>query len=297
MSDLRKAYIYAGITVLMWATVATAFKIALASLNTIQLLMVANTTSWVVFLGLILAGGKLPVLWKTNLKDLAISSLQGFLNPFAYYLILFEAYSLLPAQIAQPANFVWPIVLMLLSVPILGHTLRWQSVVALLISFSGVVVLASQGQLQSLRIINPLGISLCFASSLLWSFFWILNMKDQRDVLIKLYLSFSFSLSDIFILAGVTGNLKHIDTISLAPAIYIGLFEMGLSFVFWLKALQYAGSTSKIVNLIYLTPFLSLIFIHFVLGEKLFYTTFIGLCLIVAGISIGSLKKQPIKTI
>jgi drug/metabolite transporter (DMT)-like permease len=294
MSDLRKAYVYAGITVMMWATVATAFKIALASLNTIQLLMVANATSWVIFLIIILVGRKVFILRNTTLKELALSALQGLLNPFAYYLILFEAYSLLPAQVAQPANFIWPIVLMLLSVPILGHTLSWRAVVALLISFSGVLVLASQGQFQHFRIINPVGMSLCLVSSLLWSFFWILNMKDQRDALIKLFLSFSFSMVYIFILAGITGNLKPIEPLSLAPAIYIGLFEMGLSFVFWLKALQYSGSTSKIAILIYLTPFLSLIFIHFILGERLLITSFIGLCLIVAGIAASSLKKQTV---
>ena len=36
----------------------------------------------------------------------------GLLNPVAYYLVLFKAYDLLPAQVAQPINYAWPIVLL-----------------------------------------------------------------------------------------------------------------------------------------------------------------------------------------
>ena len=36
-----------------------------------------------------------------------------------YYLILLKAYQLLPAQVAQPLNMIWPVILVFLSVPIL----------------------------------------------------------------------------------------------------------------------------------------------------------------------------------
>jgi drug/metabolite transporter (DMT)-like permease len=76
--------------------------------------------------------------------------------------------------------------------------------------------------------------------------------------------------------------------------VYIGLFEMGIPFVLWLKALQLSETTGKISNLIYLTPFLSLIFIHTILKERLFYTSVIGLGLIIAGILVQRIKKQPL---
>ena len=36
------------------------------------------------------------------------------------------------------------------------------------------------------------------------------------------------------------------------------MFEMGITFFFWLKALQLAKTTDKVSNLVYLAPFLSL---------------------------------------
>jgi drug/metabolite transporter (DMT)-like permease len=67
---------------------------------------------------------------------------------------------------------------------------------------------------------------------------------------------------------------------------------MGFSFVFWLKALQYSESTGKVANLIYLTPFASMLIIHLVLHEKLYFTSVAGLCLIIAGILIGQIKSN-----
>ncbi len=182
---------------------------------------------------------------------------------------------------------------MILSAPLLKQPIRLTGLIALLISFAGVVVLSSQGNLVHFRIKEPVGIALALSSSVVWSLFWIINIKDKRDDVLKLFLSAMISLAFVLVLAAATGNLSFIFTKPLLPAVYIGLFEMGIPFVLWLKALQLSESTGKISNLIYLTPFLSLIFIHTILKERLYYTSFIGLGLIVAGILIQRIKKQP----
>ncbi|MCX7965541.1 MAG: DMT family transporter [Syntrophorhabdaceae bacterium] len=285
-----KAYFYASLTVFFWSTVATAFKIALMDMNNIQVLLVANTVSFII-LGVVLALQKKFYLIKnSHVSQLSLSMLQGFLNPFLYYIIVFKAYSLLPAQVAQPANFVWPIVLMLLSGPILGQPIKITGILALCISFLGVLILSSQGNVLSFTVVEPLGTGLALLSSIIWSFFWIINLKDDRDDLAKLFLASFFSTVYIFILAVLTKDLFSIFHKSLLPPIYIGCFEMGITYIFWLKALKLSESTGKISNFIYLTPFVSLIFIHLILKEQIYYTSFIGLCLIIAGIWISRLK-------
>jgi len=77
---------------------------------------------------------------------------------------------------------------------------------------------------------------------------------------------------------------------------YIGLFEMSLTYFFWLMALKFSENTAKVSNLVYISPFISLIIIERVLGEKILISTIVGLTLIVAGILIqhftGSRKKR-----
>jgi drug/metabolite transporter (DMT)-like permease len=106
-------------------------------------------------------------------------------------------------------------------------------------------------------------------------------------------LSSTISFALVLILAAATGNLSALFSKPLLPAVYIGLFEMGIPYILWLKALQLSESTGRISNLIYLTPFISLIFIHTILKERLYFTSLIGLGLIVAGILVQRIKKQP----
>jgi drug/metabolite transporter (DMT)-like permease len=283
-----RAYFFALLTVLFWSTVATAFKIALRNLNYIQLLLIANFTALLVYSLILLFRGKKGHFFTVSRKEIALSAFQGFLNPFAYYLVLFKAYSILPAQIAQPVNFIWPVVLMLLSAPLLKQPLRLSGLVALFISFTGVLILSSQG---NIHVNEPLGIALALSSSLIWSFFWIINLRDKRDDIVKLFMSSLFSMVYICILALWTGNLTTLGAKPVYAAIYIGLFEMGITFVVWLRALQLSETTGRISNFVYLTPFISLIFIHVILKERLYFTSVIGLCLIIGGILVQHIKK------
>jgi len=59
---------------------------------------------------------------------------------------------------------------------------------------------------------------------------------------------------------------------------------MGITFVLWLKALNYADNTARLGNVIYLVPFVALLFIKLVLGETVYWTTILGLVLIIGGI-------------
>jgi drug/metabolite transporter (DMT)-like permease len=74
----------------------------------------------------------------------------------------------------------------------------------------------------------------------------------------------------------------------------VGLFEMGITFFLWLKALQLASTTDKVSNLVYLAPFLSLVFLHFIIREPVYYTTPAGLLLIISGILIQTRKPKGI---
>jgi drug/metabolite transporter (DMT)-like permease len=82
------------------------------------------------------------------------------------------------------------------------------------------------------------------------------------------------------------------DATGLLGAAYIGCFEMGISFFLWLQALRYTASTARISSLIFLSPFISLILIHFLVGEEILLSTFYGLVLIVAGLILQQFFRK-----
>lgn len=284
--DDRRALLFGLGTVLIWSTVASAFKIALRHLDHLQLLLVADCVS-VLTLGAILAWqGKLGLLRTLSQADLWRNAALGAVNPFLYYLILFKAYALLPAQVAQPLNYTWAITLSLLSVPLLGQKLTRRDLGAICISYLGVVLLSTQGDLSALGRLDfgsPLGVGLALVSTLVWALYWIGNTKNATDPVLALFLNFCAALPLILGATLLFSELPPLSANGLLAAAYVGVFEMGVSFVLWLSAMRLTSSTARIGNLIFLSPFLSLLLIHLILGETIHATTFAGLGLILAG--------------
>ncbi|KAA0006584.1 MAG: DMT family transporter [Thermoplasmata archaeon] len=285
MEKQKVAYIYALLAVFFWSTVATAFKISLKYVDFLQLLFISSLTSTIVLFLILVSTGKVRLLRTLDFQQILRSLLAGFLNPFLYYVVLFKAYSLLPAQEAQPLNYTWPLVLVLFSVILLKQRIRVKDIFGLLIGFSGVIVISTRGNLLSLKLSDPLGVSLAVGSAFIWSAFWIFNMKDERDDILKLFLNFLFGFFFVSI-AMMFFSRPYLDVHGVLSAIYVGMFEMGITFVVWLKALNLSKTTALVSNLVFLSPFISLIFIHFILGEGILPSTIIGLFLIVTGILV-----------
>lgn len=290
MQDQHKAYLYAGISVLLWATVASAMKISLAYLDFLQLLFLSVSVSLVVLFIVIIAQGKLKNVFKLPLKAYLKSAVFGLINPFLYYIVLFKAYDLLPAQEAQPLNYTWPIMMTLLSIPILKQKINIQNFLAILISFLGVLTISTRGNLLGFSFSNPYGAILGIASAVIWALFWIYNIKDKRDEISKLFLNFLFGIVYISIALAAFSSFPTFSAKHYMGAVYVGLFEMGVTFIIWSMALKKSTHTAKVSRLIYLVPFLSLIVIYFTVGERIQSSTLIGLGLIVGGLIFDNIN-------
>ena len=287
-----RVYTLALIAIILWSTSGTAFKLAFRGISFPQLLFISAHSAWIFLFILLLFQGKLSGIFHQPLKYLPKSAIAGFLNPFLYYLILLKAYTLLPAQIAQPLNYTWPIMLVLLSVPFLNQKLHRRDGLAILISFAGVILISSQGKIPFTSKVNePLGVALAVGSSVIWASFWIINLKDKRPELEKIALNFFFGAIFATIYLILFDQMPKFQK-AWFPAIYVGLTEMAMAFVFWLTALANTENNAKISNLVFISPFLALVFIHLILGEKIFITTPFGLVLIVGGILFQQLGKR-----
>ncbi len=285
-----KALLPALSAVLLWSTVATAFKIALRHTDYMNLLFYSSLTSAAALFIILIANGKIGMLKAMPRRAVIKSMLLGVLNPFLYYLVLFRAYSLLRAQEALVLNYTWAVMVVIFSAVILKRKVKALGYAAILISFAGVFVIATKGSLD-FRIDEPAGMGLALGSSVIWALFWIFNIDKGTDEVLRLFLSF---LSGFILIAGVllaTGRMALPGAEGILASVYIGLFEMGITFVLWTKALNTTDNISRTGNLVYLSPFLSLAFIAFILGESLLLSSFAGLALILAGIIIQQTAK------
>lgn len=283
MTRQSKALAYGLVTVLLWSTVASAFKLSLQYLQPLELLLWANIFSLITLGLILLVQGKIANLAGMAFKDVLRQGALGILNPFLYYVLLFKAYELLPAQQAQPLNYTWAITLSLLSVPILGHRLSARELGAIMLGYTGAAVIATRGNLLSLEFSNELGVTLALASTLIWAVYWLLNTRNNNDPVITLFLNFLFALPLIWLTNLWLTGLIWPSLPGLAGAAYVGVFEMGVAFVLWLHAMKLTESTARLAGLIYLSPFLSLVLIHYLVGEEIHWSSGVGLVLIVTG--------------
>jgi drug/metabolite transporter (DMT)-like permease len=120
---------------------------------------------------------------------------------------------------------------------------------------------------------------------------WILGANDDRDPVAGLALNFAASLPMTLAVCLLTSGLAPRSPLGFLGAAYVGVFEMGAAFVLWLSAMRHAANTARLANLIFLSPFLSLVFIHFFVGEEILPSTFAGLFLIMAGLAVQRSAK------
>ncbi len=287
MQQQKKAYIFAISAVLLWSTVAAAFKIALNYVDFMQLLLFSSGVATIVMFIIVLLEGKLSLAKSISKTELLKAAARGFLNPFLYYLILFKAYDMLPAQEAMTLNYVWPITLTLLSVPLLKQKLNKMGIVAVFVSFIGVLLIASGGDLFELSFTNVYGDLLALSTSVVWALFWIINIKSKLDESIKLLYSFLFGFLFTIPVVAMFSDFSIPPMEGLLAVTYIGIAEMGITFFFWLMALKLSKRTDQVSQLIYLSPFMSLIFISLILKEDIMVSTIYGLFFILGGILLN----------
>jgi len=292
MQNQRLSYIFALSAVMLWSTVATAFKISLEVLSPIELLLYSSLTSLLFLMTVLLIQKKIKIAFNYLKEHFILILVLGAINPFLYYLVLFKAYNLLPAQEAQSINYTWALTLSYLSVIFLKHKLSIYDILAGIIAYFGVLIIATKGNIFVLHFSNSYGVFLALFSTILWSFYWIFNTKSKVDPIIGLFCNFLIGVILILIYFISFSHFQPLNIKAVLSSAYVGFFEMGITYILWLKALKYSKSTSKTANLIFLSPFLSLIFIHFIVGEKIETSTIIALIFIFLGLLIQRKKVK-----
>ena len=275
-----QAILFGLAAVALWSTVATVFKLGLAFLTPIQMLWLGSVFSLAFFTVSKLVIAPTPITRSVYFR----AALLGLVNPLAYYLILFEAYDRLPAQIAQPLNYTWAITLAILAIPILKQRLSSKALIGIGVSYVGVVILVTRGASVGFDTFDMGGITLALLSTLLWSLYWLATIRLECPPASLMLIGFAVATPIIGLLCWSTDGFPPLTPRTLSVGVWVGLFEMGVTFLLWQQALSRTRQVAKISQLIFLSPFISLFLIDQILGESVHPSAVIALGLIVLGV-------------
>src|SRR5256714_11045115 len=179
----------------------------------------------------------------------------------------------------------------ILAFPLLRERLTINKLCSLFISFLGIVVIVTHGRIFTLSLTSLRGDLLALGGAGAFALFSVLGKKYQDDQVVSVFIYFVTALVFIAPTLVLFSSLKMPSFHVWLWLLLNGFIVNGVSYIFWFKALE-NGDTSVISNALYLTPFLSLVYIALFLGEQILLSSIVGLVIIVVGIVLQSVNQD-----
>lgn len=223
--------------------------------------------------------------WKVPFTTLCV----GIYGLFGYHFFLFLAFRNAPIVEANLINYLWPLLIVLLS-PVFFKELKLtkKHILAALLGFSGAILIVTGGKL-SVSIDSVIGYVLAGISAFIWASYSLLSKRIKP-----------FSTGAVGLFCFISGILSLICHLILEPTyvlqegqgfllILLGLGPMGSAFFLWDKALK-LGDPRIIGSLSYLTPMLSTLILIFTGSGAFSWVSGLSMGLIISGAIVGALS-------
>jgi drug/metabolite transporter (DMT)-like permease len=226
--------------------------------------------------------------WRVPLKTFAV----GIYGIFGYHFLLFSAFQHAPAVEANLMNYLWPLLIVLLTPIILtGQHLRPHHIVGAVVGLAGAALIVSGGHF-SLDVGNIKGYLMAAAAAFVWSSYSLLTKRVPAfpTAAVAGFCFFSGLLSLLVYFVGspslaAVQVLTRRDWVNL---ILLGIGPMGLAFFTWDAALK-RGDPRIIGSLSYITPLTSTLLLVLAGGRSFTWISGLAMVLIFSGAVIGSL--------
>ena len=288
---MKKNYLYAVVTVLIWSTTAAIVKKMLYDIPNLEALSVSSFFAFLFLLIVNLKNGTVKEMRRYSVKDYAVMCGLGFIGLFVYSALYYYGLAQLTSQEACILNYLWPIMIVIFSCILLKEKFTIRKGAAMLCSFAGIVIL-SLGNGSSASGNTALGMISCIIAAACYGLFSVLNKKADYDQKICMMVVWLVAAVCPMILGLMTETWVPIRGTQWLGILWLGIVIDAVAYLLWALALNGAENTAKIANLAYLTPFLSLIVSAVFLGETIRLRALIALVFIIGGILLQNLRDN-----
>ncbi len=276
----RTATVFAIVTIALWSFLAF-FGSQLNNVPPFLLVGIALTI-----------GGSIGI-WKIGSWRVPLATfVVGIYGIFGYHFLLFSAFQQAPAVEANLMNYLWPLLIVLLTpLFLVGHRLQPHHVLGALIGLAGAALIVTGGRL-SLDMAHLKGYLMAASAAFVWSSYSLLTKRvaafPTAAVAGFCFFSGLLSLGVFF-----AGSPSLASVVALSPRDWIfllllGAGPMGLAFFTWDAALK-RGDPRIIGSLSYITPLTSTSLLVLAGGRSFSWISGVALVLIFSGAVIGSL--------
>lgn len=234
-----------------------------------------------------------PQAWKIPLVTLLV----GVAGIFGYHLLYFKAFSLAPAVEANLINYLWPLLIVVLSPVIIpGYRLTAKHIIAAFLGLTGAALIVTEGRLNIQTAYLP-GYLLALGAAVIWAVYSLMTKRlpsfGTDSVGVFCLLSGVLSLVIFFLSGGTIGNIQTLTLTDWFLIALAGVGPLGAAFYCWDAALK--RSDPRILgSLAYLTPMLSTLNLLLFAGKNLTVVSVAAMVLIIGGAVLGSLEASKV---
>jgi len=283
----RRSHFYAICTIVLWASAYVFTKVAL---NYYTVFSLGFLRYFVAAIVLIIAAS-IQKIGLPDLKDIPKFILSGLLG-FTLYMITFNIGSkTLSSTTSSIIISTVPIITALIATVSLKERLKALSWIAILIEFSGILVLTLWNGIFSINT----GVLWMLAAALLLSGYNITQRQYTKKYTAFQSTTYSIIAGAVFL---SIFSPEAISQIIQAPldqvlvVIYLGIFPSAIAYICWSKALSIAEKTSDVSNYMFVTPLLSMILDYIVILEVPDIATCVGGSIILIGLLIFNYSRK-----
>lgn len=246
-------------------------------------------------LGVTFLIGSIPAFfkWKEMFPHWKIL-LLGVFGYFGYHFFLFYAFRFAPAIEANLINYLWPVIMVILTPVVFPEQkLKFYHFGGAILAVVGSVFLVA-GKGGELKAENVIGYLLALGAAITWPVYSIGKKKLPPTSV--------WAIGSFCLFSGILCFMTHflieprvvLQTNDAWKLIVMGIGPFGVAFYCWDVALR-MGDARVMGALAYLTPVLSTLGLVFFAGQEMVTTTFIAMLLIIGGASAGLLDFFPLK--
>ena len=245
---MKKQYLYAGVSIILWSTTATVTKLLLDGLNSMQILAISSFFAFLFLLIVNIGKHNIKKLNNYKIKDYSKLFIIGLLGTFFYKLFLYLGINKMQASQAFVINYLWPITTVIFACIILKEKMTFRKIIAILLSFVGVIIITSDGNLLDINKNNIIGALYCVIAAISYGLFSVLNKNEKYDKCLSMMLFYLFSFLISFIYLAITNKFTIPSGVQLIGLLWIGVFTCAIAFTSWILAIN-EGDTVKISTL------------------------------------------------
>lgn len=285
----QSPFVLMPILLLMWGSLAAVSKLLLNHLDSYQVLFYMYGIGAVAFLAIFLIKGRFRRLFAWKLSEIGLLIVCGVLT-FGYDYFYLRSLALIPAVEASMLNYLFPLFIVLFAIPMHGEKLNFMKTISIVMGFAGTILLITKGNLAHVAFTNWHGDLFAVLAALCWGLFTNFIKKNRQDMMSStLFITLvAFVLSAGTLLTSSRWILPgHSDAYGV---VWLSLSNIIFGFFLYFRALKYS-TASLIASFTFFTPFVTLVFIVWLLGEKLTVMDCLAAFLIIFSVPIQKLGR------